>query len=181
MTENVELLNTLLATGGIVLVFAAGILIFDFVKERALHALVSVWGLFTALIITLSGSVMTLIYSEVFGFVPCGLCWLQRVFLYPQVVILALALYYHDKTAARYGIALSIPGALVGLYQHYLQMGGSEFVTCPTAGAGADCARRIMFEYGFVTFPLLSVMLFVFLIALYLYVLKTASFVRQED
>ena len=116
---------------------------------------------------------MTLVYSEIFGFIPCGLCWLQRVFLYPQTLLLAVALYRKDKTVALYGIALSIPGVFVSLYQHYLQMGGIEFITCPVTGVGADCAERILFEFGFMTFPLMSTFLFTFLIALYWYLWKT--------
>lgn len=166
-------LNAIFATGGLVVLLGTIILWFDARKKQDLRALVSEYGLLSAFLLTAASSLMTLLYSEVFGFVPCGLCWLQRVFLYPQVIIIAAALFYKDKTAARYGIALSIPGVVVALYQHYLQMGGSEFITCPVAGAGADCSERIMFEYGFVTFPLLSAFLFLFLIVLYWYILKT--------
>ena len=116
---------------------------------------------------------MTLVYSEGFGFVPCGLCWLERVFLYPQVFILGMALFYKEKVAARYGLLLSVPGLIISLYHHYLQMGGNKFIACPTSGG--DCAKRIMFEFGFVTFPLLSAFLFLFLIVLYIYILKTRT------
>ena len=116
---------------------------------------------------------MTLVYSEAFGFVPCGLCWLQRVFLYPQVFILGMALFYKEKIAARYGLMLSVPGLIISLYQHYLQMGGNEFLPCPASGG--DCAKRIMFEFDFVTFPLVSAFLFLFLIVLYIYILKTRT------
>jgi disulfide bond formation protein DsbB len=91
------------------------------------------------------------------------------------VFLLGAALYNKDKTIARYGIVLSVPGLIVGLYQHYLQMGGSELLACPTAGPGADCAKRILFEFGFMTFPLMSAALFAFLIILYLYILKTQN------
>lgn len=173
MTETVETLNGLLATGGIALFLAGTVLVVDLYTSRTFQKLIEVWGLLVAYFVTLSGLLMTVLYSEVFGFVPCGLCWLGRVFLYPQVFLLAVALFYKDKTVARYGITLSIPGLLVGLYQHYLQMGGSEFITCPSSGG--DCGKRILFEYGFVTFPLMSVMLFAFLIALYIYILKTRT------
>jgi hypothetical protein len=52
-------------------------------------------------------------------------------------------------------------------------MGGIEFVKCPVAGVGADCAKRFMFEFGFITFPLLSGIAFLFLTILYIYILKT--------
>jgi len=171
MNETVETLNILLATGGILVLLASSVLLVDLYTSRVFEKIISIWGLLIALSITVASVVMTLLYSEVFGFIPCGLCWFQRIFLYPQVFILVIALWYKDKKAARYGMALSVPGLVVALYQHYLQMGGNQFVSCPTSGV--DCTKRIMFEYGFVTFPLLSAFLFVFLIALYWYILKS--------
>ena len=38
-----------------------------------------------AFLLTLGATAMTLYYSEVLGFAPCGWCWVQRVFLWPQV------------------------------------------------------------------------------------------------
>jgi disulfide bond formation protein DsbB len=173
MENIIPLFNTLFALGGIGIAFASAILLFDlYSKNKSLEGLVSLYGLAAAFLITLASSITTLVYSEIFGFIPCGLCWLQRVFLYPQVLLLAFALYTKDKRVALYGIVLSVPGLIVSLYQHYLQMGGSEFITCPKAGAGANCAERIMFEFGFVTFPLLSAILFTFLIVLYFYIHK---------
>jgi hypothetical protein len=173
MTLVIEQLNFLLALGGIILLLSSVILAFDlYTKNFTLKPLIDKYALVVAFLLTLDASATTLLYSEVFGFIPCGLCWLQRVFLYPQVILLAVALYTKDKTVALYGIALSIPGVLVSLYQHYLQMGGSEFIACPTAGTGTNCAERILFEFGFMTFPLMSAFLFLFLIALYTYTLN---------
>jgi disulfide bond formation protein DsbB len=172
MQETILLLNFLLALAGIGVVCAAFILLFDLVsKNHTFAPLLKTWWVAVACVVSLGASAMTLLYSEVFGFVPCGLCWLQRVFLYPQVVILALTLKSRSTQAAVYGIALSLLGTVVALYQHYLQMGGTELIGCPTAGSGVNCADRFMFEFGFVTFPLLSAFLFVFLIALYVYVI----------
>lgn len=136
-----------------------------FIKKYAYHAV---------LLFSLAGTVLTLVYSEVFGFIPCGLCWLQRIALYPLVVIFALALWKKDVQASLYGIALSVFGAVFSLYQHYIQMGGSEFFTCPAAGSGANCADRILFEFGYMTFPLMSFSLFMFFIVV-LYIHRKES------
>lgn len=174
MLESIPVFNFLLALGGVSLGFGAVILFFDAQGQNfTLKRLVTTYGLVGAFALSFLSSVMTLVYSEVFGFVPCGLCWLQRVFLYPQVFMLGLAVYTKDKAVARYGIILSIPGVVISLYQHYLQIGGKEFIACPTTGAGANCAERTLFEFGFMTFPLMSTFLFLFLIALYIYILKT--------
>ncbi len=173
--EIIENLNYLLAIGGLVAFLVTAILIFDLKTKQALKPLVEKWGLLVALVTTTGSAVLTLVYSEVFGFIPCGLCWLERMALYPQILILGVALYFKDKLIPRYGIALSIFGFVVSLYHHYIQMGGSQFIKCPAAGAGADCAKRFFFEFGFMTFPLMSVALFAFLIVLYTYMLKTRT------
>lgn len=174
MSEIIALSNLILAIGCVVLFLGSAILIFDYKVKHDLKAIIARWGLLFAFLLTAGSTIMTLIYSEVFGFTPCGLCWLQRIFLYPQAFILGTAVFAKDKTAALYGIVLSIPGLIIALYQHYLQMGGSEFVTCPTT-YGGDCAERTLFEFGFVTFPLMSASLFLFLIVLYFYIRKTKS------
>lgn len=172
MIETIQNLNYILALAGICALLAIGILMFDMRVRHALTAPIKVWGMLVALFVTGSSSVLTLVYSEVFGFVPCGLCWLERIALYPQVLMLGMALYYKDALIARYGIGLSVFGLITSLYHHYLQMGGSEFVKCPAAGVGADCAKRFFFEFGFMTFPLMSAILFAFLIVLYWYLLR---------
>jgi disulfide bond formation protein DsbB len=119
-----------------------------------------------ALVLALAGTIMPLVYSEGFGFVPCSLCWFQRAALYPQVAIAAAALCMRDRAyAPAYLIILSALGALAALYQHYLQMGGSAIGACP-ASLG-DCAQRILFEFNYITFPLVAFSLFAFVIALF--------------
>lgn len=132
------------------------------------------WGLWLGFFLTLSGTAISLFYSEVLGFAPCGLCWLQRVFLYPQVVLFALALWKRDRSIAAYSIALSVFGTLIALYQHYLQMGGTDVLPCPAAPGASDCAQRFLFEFGYMTYPLMTVSLFAFLIILMLFVRERA-------
>jgi len=171
MDPTIETLNVLLALGGIACFLGAAVLAFDLYTNRALEAVVASWGMAFAFLLTLGVSTLTLVYSEIFGFVPCGLCWLQRIFLYPQVFILGTGLFIKEKTAVLYALVLSVPGFIIALYQHWLQLGGAEFLPCPAAGG--DCARRILFEFGFMTFPLMSAGVFLLLIVLYFYILKT--------
>src|SRR3989344_6948412 len=117
-------------------------------RENAVTRFLREYGLRLAFFVALGASAMTLVYSEVFGFAPCGLCWLQRVFLYPQVILLGIALLKKENRIADYLIGLSVIGGLMALYQHYLQMGGVSVLPCPSAGAGTDCAQRFVFEFG---------------------------------
>ena len=129
------------------------------------------WGLWIGLLITLGGVTLSLFYSEILGVAPCGLCWLQRVFLYPQAILFAVAIWKQERFIVDYSIALSIFGGVVALYQHYLQMGGTSIVPCPAVATQAtDCAVRFLFELGYITFPLMSFSVFAFLIVLMLFV-----------
>ncbi len=167
--ETIEAVNEVLGYFGILGIFGTLFLIIDMRGERKLAPYVRAWGLHVAFFITLSGTVLALVYSEIFGLIPCGLCWLSRVALFPQVLLTGVAIYMRDTTLMPlYGIWLSAFGAGVSLYQHYLQMGGSSFLPCPASGG--DCLKRFFFEFGFLTFPLMSVILSAFLIALYVYI-----------
>jgi disulfide bond formation protein DsbB len=130
-----------------------------------------VWPILT---LTLVGSIaLTLVYSEYFGFVPCSLCWLQRIALYPQALFVIMALKTKESIYfPLYAAALSVFGFAAAIYQNVLQMtpkeATSNFVLPCLADGSADCAERIMNVYGFVTFPLLSAITFLFLIVVYL-------------
>ena len=127
-------------------------------------------GLWIGLLFSLGGTVLSLYYDSL-GFPACSLCWWQRVFLYSQVVLFALALWKRDSSIADYSIALSVCGGIVALYQHYLQMGGTSVVPCPAdISQGMDCAQRFLFEFNYITFPLMSFTLFAFLIILMFFV-----------
>lgn len=122
-------------------------------------------GMYFAVVVVAS----SLFYSEVLGVLPCGLCWLQRVFLYSQAILFSVAVWKRERVIADYSIALSICGAVVALYQHYLQMGGGALLPCPAVQLAADCAQQTFFEFGYVTLPLIGFTSCVFLIVLMLY------------
>lgn len=129
------------------------------------------WGLWLGFLLTLGGLGLSLFYSEILGFAPCSLCWVMRIFMYSQVVLFTVALWKRDHRIADYSIALSVFGIFVGLYQHYLQMGGSAILPCPaTLTQASDCASRFLFELGYITFPWMGMSLFAALVVVMLFV-----------
>lgn len=155
-------------------VLTLGLLALYFLRSKfpdlaAVGALIEKWGLLLAFLSAFGAMTTALFYSEILGFVPCGLCWLMRIFMFSQVPVFALAVYKRDRGIADYSILLSIFGIAVGLYQHYLQMGGASVLPCPASGGG-DCAQRFLFELDYITFPLMGVSLFAFIIVLMLFV-----------
>ena len=124
---------------------------------------------------TVGSVVMSLVYSEYFGFIPCSLCWLQRIAIYPQALLSLVALKLGDGSFfPKYGIALSVFGFIVAVYQYIEQMlphSAGGILPCLADGS-ADCAEKVFEFYGFITFPFVSAVTFFFLIMLYLYVLR---------
>lgn len=135
-------------------------------SARAALASIAPFAFPVAFVASLIGSAITLFYSAVLGLEPCPLCWWQRVFLYPQVILFALAMWKKDVTITLYAIALSFVGGAIALYQHALQMLPGSGLPCPAAGV--SCAQRFLFEFGYITYPLAALTLFTFLAILML-------------
>ena len=119
------------------------------------------------LVATLSGTLLSLFYSGVLNLVPCELCWYQRILLYPQVVLFAVAWWKKEHSVWAYSVWLSLIGAGIALYHHALQMGFDIYKPCSTAPFAADCSKPEFIEFGFVTFPFMSFIMFATLILLY--------------
>lgn len=141
-------------------------------KESKILNLLSKYALLLGFLSTLFAVVVSLIYSDFLGQVPCGLCWFQRIFLYSQLILFMVAYLKNDIKVFGYTIWLAIVGAVLAAYHSYVQLGYSELVPCPVASVAADCSKPLFFSYGFMTFPFTSLILFLFLILLALIVKK---------
>lgn len=111
---------------------------------------------FQALIAT-SGS---LYFSEIKHFTPCLLCWYQRIFMYPLVIIIAVGLLRKDKKLYQYVLPMSILGGIVAFYQVLLQKGILPEAVAPCSIA-ASCAVKYTGYFGFITIPVMSLAAFV--------------------
>lgn len=129
------------------------------------NMLLAAWA--TALIATLG----SLYFSEVLGFVPCDLCWFQRIFMYPQTVILAIAAVRKDFAAARYSLALSIVGGVISLYHYSLQK-IPFFQNYAISCGRVPCTGQYINWFGFITIPFLALTAFLIIIWLSLAILK---------
>src|SRR5947207_1902461 len=57
------------------------------------------WAAFLVAAVATGGS---LFFSEIAGFVPCELCWFQRICMYPLSIVTLLAALRNDFRVARY-------------------------------------------------------------------------------
>ncbi len=177
---NIHTINLLYSVAGLILLGLTVVLFFDYAynKQVLYRQFFAPYVWILIILTTLGGVMSTLLYSEVFGFIPCSLCWLQRVALYPQLLLALTAYNLKDTTHFPiYGIGLSIFGFSVAVYQYIYQMVPQELhdaglLPCLADGS-ADCAKKVMEVFGFVTFPFLSAVIFAFLIVLYLHLLRS--------
>jgi disulfide bond formation protein DsbB len=171
---SVETHNYLLALGTIVMqVVTIGFLVVYLLQSKypGLRDILSPfekWGMHIGFLLSLLGLVMTLYYSEVLGFEPCFLCWWQRICLYPQILLFGLALWKKElrDSAALYSIWLSAIGILFALYHHVDQVFPQGNLPC--SAQGPSCAKITFIEFGYVTFPMMSLSLFALMIVLML-------------
>ena len=127
----------------------------EFLKK---HALLFAW------LVALSSTLLSLYYSEIVGFEPCSLCWWQRIFIYPQAIILGMAYFKKEAKAVTYGLVLSIIGTLFALYQNYLYYGGPQILACDSSPEAVSCTKLYVFEFGYVTIPIMSLTAFLLLL-----------------
>lgn len=181
-------LNFTLSVAGLILALITVALFVDYFAFKGQYFSKTIENIaWPAVMLVSMGSVaMTLVYSEYFGFIPCSLCWLQRIALYPQALISVAALKLRDRTYFPvYGIWLSVFGFLVAIYHYIYQHVPKEtlssgIVPCLADGSNADCAVKVIDTFGFVTFPLLSAITFAFLIVTYLYMLRSNK-VKEDN
>ncbi|HSM56496.1 MAG TPA: disulfide oxidoreductase [Candidatus Sulfomarinibacteraceae bacterium] len=119
-----------------------------------------------AMLVALVATLGSLYYSEVAGFVPCVLCWYQRILMYPLVLIIFVGLVSRDAFLPRYVLPLSVMGMGVSTYHYLTQLGivgGSN-----VCAAGVPCSLRYVNWLGFVTIPFQALIGFVLITALML-------------
>ena len=107
----------------------------------------------------------SLFFSYVMGFAPCILCWYQRIFLFPLVIILAVGLFPFDKSVVKYALPLAIAGWLTALY-HTLLYAGIIPESVQPCSQGVSCTEEYIDLFGFLTIPMLSLLSFSTIIAL---------------
>ena len=120
--------------------------------RRALEGY-ELWLVFLVAAVATGGS---LFFSEIAGFVPCELCWFQRICMYPLSIIALLAALANERRIARYLLPLPLVGAGVSIYHLLVENGVvGQTKTCLISAPGG-CATKWIEEFGYVTIPVLA-------------------------
>lgn len=110
---------------------------------------------FAAWIIAIVAMLGSLFFSEVKHFVPCELCWFQRILMYPLVVILGFAALSRLYIFKYMVMAFSMIGLCFSVY-HYMEQKVLGFASIKPCVGGVPCNTQYINVFGFITIPFLA-------------------------
>lgn len=138
-------------------------------KEKKIEIL-----LLMAWIVALTATLGSLYYSEIRNFIPCDLCWIQRIFMYPLAILLAIATVKKDANQAYYILPISVIGAGFSFY-HYLIEKVPYFSAAGEACTIIPCNYEYVNYFGFITIPFMALTAFMLISLLMISVIKTSK------
>jgi disulfide bond formation protein DsbB len=119
------------------------------------------WLLPLAWLQALVATVGSLYFSEVMRFVPCNMCWYQRIMMYPLVAVFTVSLLKRDDMARRYGRPLAVFGLAISIFHnlvYYNVIAESQVGICL---ASVPCTTRWFEWLGFISIPQMSLVAFI--------------------
>ena len=134
----------------LVVVFVLALLVAR-VRVRELLWGYELWAAFVVAALATGGS---LFFSQVAGYVPCEMCWFQRICMYPLSLLTLFLAWHGDHRAARYLVPFPIVGAGVSIYHILIE---NHVVSTPQAcQVGAGCTVKWIDYFGYMTIPTLA-------------------------
>jgi disulfide bond formation protein DsbB len=118
----------------------------------------AVWGyeLWLAFVVAAVATAGSLFFSEIARFVPCELCWYQRICMYPLSLITLFAALVNDHRIARYLLPFPVVGAGVSVYHLLVENGVIHQTQACLVSAPGGCATKWINEFGYMTIPTLA-------------------------
>lgn len=119
-----------------------------------------------AFAVALVATLGSLYLSEVAHFVPCKLCWYQRIAMYPLTIILGTAIARRRRDVHWYVIPVAAAGAVISSYHVLLErFPRLESSVCE---ASNPCTLIWTRRLGYQTIPTMALTAFLFIIAVLL-------------
>lgn len=120
--------------------------------------------LFAQLTIALGAVFGSLFFSEIMKFPPCDLCWYQRIFMYPFVLIALVGLYIQSQDTHKFLAPFAWIGLGISVYHNLIYYKIIQVIV--PCSESAPCTAQQLNYMGFITIPLLSILAFLALTTL---------------
>lgn len=116
-------------------------------------------------VVACAAVVGSLTFQLVYQAPVCELCWWQRIFMYPMVVITLVSLWKKAKEAHLMTGILSLFGLWYASYHYYYHfkgfvLGQKLTLPCSYGGLMPACTDSPILIFGFATIPFMSLMAF---------------------
>ena len=171
--ETVHYLNLFLGGGAILLQIisvAALLMLFFGPKQNSFLDFIDKHFLPIGFFLALSASLFSLVYSEIINFLPCYLCWYQRIFMFPLVFLFGIAMWVKDRKIVKYVLSLTCVGFVISVYQNFFYYFG-EGSSLPCDASGVSCYQQLISEFGgYISIPMLALTSFFSILVLILIV-----------
>ena len=99
-------------------------------------------------------TVGSLYLSSMVGFVPCVLCWYQRIAMYPLVLVVGVGALTADHRTWRFALPLSVAGGATAVYHILLQF--RPALDVGACSPDVPCTLRYLYVFGFVSIPVMA-------------------------
>jgi disulfide bond formation protein DsbB len=166
--------NALAILSLVALVGAVGLLIYRMVKGPEAADLFGGNAIWLAWIVALVCTIGSLIYSEVIHFVPCRLCWFQRIAMYPLAFILLVGAIRREAVVKYYALPLALVGLAVSIYHNLIQINPSlEGGSCDPLN---PCSARTIEVFGFIDIPFMAGAAFILISVLLAFYVRTEKY-----
>lgn len=177
-TGQVELFTSFLAlialVGTVAYVVAARWTVLPSTADRNVSTLRLQWSeaidgirhssLWLAFVVAASATAGSLYFSEVANYVPCQLCWYQRICMYPLTGILFVAALRKDFSARWYCLPILVTGMGISAYHYFIEW--KPAFGDGTCSVGPSCTDIWFRRMGFVTLAFMALCGFIAVFAL---------------
>ncbi|WEL23393.1 disulfide oxidoreductase [Candidatus Nanohalovita haloferacivicina] len=153
-------LQATIAVGGL-LYLAQKLTSFEYTDHAVLdrlHEETSNYHLHLAFVLSLIATGGSLYLSNVLGWEPCHLCWFQRIFMYPLVLLTGTGLLLEKDDVAEYALPLVMIGGSISIYHYAVQMLSKVSSGCSTLSA--SCSDKFTYYFGYMTIPMFALTAF---------------------
>lgn len=123
-------------------------------KKKTIAIFFQNYGGLLAFVVAATATLGSLYFSEIAGFIPCTLCWYQRILMYPLTLITLVGIIEKDEFLPFYVLPLSIIGMGVSGYHVLVQKG--MFSNAASCTVGVPCSLSYVNYLGFITIPVMA-------------------------
>lgn len=128
-------------------------------------------SLYLAWVVSLVATLGSLYFSEIQNFIPCELCWYQRILMYPLTLILGIGTFQNDPTVKKFVLPMAIIGWCISIF-HYMEQKVPGFAKIKPCSDGVPCSGEYINWLGFITIPFLALVAFTLIVLMMLLIRK---------